>query len=584
VRVAAVVGSLWLSTAALAQATDSGALIRQQQQNAPPERSGTKPSAAPPPLEVRKPAPEPQQASAGGRIFVKHFRLSTASTLVSEAELNALLRDFLERENTIEDLRKASEQVSNHLRQRGYAFARAIVPQQEIVDGIVVVEIAQGKLSKEADGQPSINLKADGKTRLDPGRAKAMLAAAASDPEGLNIQGIERGLLLLNDLPGILGTGIVVPGREPGTAGLTVDVREGPLVGGWLGLDNFGSRTTGTNRGSEEVNLNNPSGSGDLAKLNLAKSSGTESATISYLMPIGVSGLRARFAASGMHYHVLESFSVTGSKGSSNLLSAGVSYPKLRTQTASMYLTGTVDSKQFKDSLADVQISARRAQSLSVGAQGNHQYSASGRLLSYTATLTRGNLDRSAVPSDLAADEATRRTQGSYGVLRATGVWQEQISTNSAVSATYAMQLASKNLDSSEKIYLGGPRGVRAYPIEEAGSDAGHILNLEARWRLAQVTKRGSQEWTLFGFFDAGRAVLNKNTWDGWNSGNPNLRNDYTLKGWGLGMRAYIAETVQIELVGARKIGGNPGASATGLDANGRSDKTRLWLVGTIFF
>jgi hemolysin activation/secretion protein len=583
-RIATVLGSISLSLHAFAQAVDSGALQRQQQQNVPLERPGAKPPRDAPKLQVQQPVPEKPQAPAVGKLFVKRFKLAAVSTLLNEAELNSLLSDFLGHENSVEDLQKASERVSSRLRERGYAFARAVVPRQEVVDGTVTIEIAQGRLATEPDGRPSISVKTEGKTRLDEQRARATVTAALSDPGGLNISEIERGLLLLNDMPGVRGSGVVVPGREPGTLGLALEVREGPLVGGWIGVDNFGSRSTGTNRLTANAGLNNPSGRGDLAELNLAKSSGIESATASYLLPIGVSGLRVRLAASGMRYEVQDELAPPDTKGSSNWLSAGLSYPMLRTQAANLYLTGTVDARQFKDSVAGVQATSRRTRTASVGAQGNQLSTGAGRFLSYSATASVGDLDRGAVPADLAADAATRRTQGSYGILRATGSWLEQLGARFSASATLAMQFSSKNLDSSEKIYLGGPRGVRAYPIEEAGSDAGQILNLEARWRMPQPGESGGHDWTLFGFFDAGRAMLNRNTWTGWNVGNPGLRNEYVLRGWGAGIRGQIARAAQIEIVGARKIGSNPGASATGLDANGRSGKNRLWLVGTIFF
>jgi hemolysin activation/secretion protein len=557
--------------------------MRQQQQTAPGERAAPKPPADAPKLEVRKPAAQTTPASAGRKVFVKRFKLSAPSALLSESELNRLLGAFLERENTLEELQKASEQVAGHLRERGYVFARAFLPQQELAEGAVVMEIVNGKLSKEADGRPSISLKADGKSRLDPERAKAMMAAAVSDPAGLNIREIERGLLLLNDLPGIRGTGVVVPGREPGTAGLAVDVSEGPVAAGWLGYDDFGSRSTGIHRGTAGATLNDPTGRGDLAEFNLAKSSGTESAGGSYAAPIGVSGLRARAAASGMRYRVVEPSSLDAT-GGSTWLSGGLSYPMVRSQSASLYVTGTMDGKQFKDSVAGVQTNSRRTGALSAGIQGNRQFAAMGRALTYSAAVTGGKLERGAVPSDLAADAATRRTQGSYSVWRASAAWWEPLGANFSLSASLAAQLSSKNLDSSEKIYLGGPRGVRAYPIEEGGGDEGQILNLEARWRAIQARERGGLDCTLFGFFDAGRIVLNKNMWPGWNTGNANLPNQYALKGLGLGIRFEVAQIAKIDLVAARKIGDNPGKSATGLDANGRSDKGRLWLVGTILF
>jgi hemolysin activation/secretion protein len=578
---AALAAAAFGGSVASAQPVDSGALMRQQQQSAPPERSGPKPAPAPK-LEVRKPAAEAAQPQAAVRVFVKRFKLSSASTLLNDQQLNERLAGFLERENTLEELRQAAEQISSDLRERGYVFARAFLPQQELLDGTVLVAIAEGRLSTEEDGKPSIQVKRGSSGRLNEARARSILAGAISDPAGLNVRDIERGLLLLNDIPGVQGSGIVVPGREPGTAGLAVEVREGPLLDGWIGYDNFGSRSTGRDRLTGEGRFNNPSGRGDLGELHLARSPGTESGTLSYILPVGVSGFRARVAGSGMRYEVRSGGAPA--EGSSAWLSAGGSYPLQRSQSASTYVTATWDGRRFNDRVADVATSSRRTTSFSTGLQGSRYYARSGRGLSYSASLTRGSLDRSAVASDLAADEATRRTHGGYGVVRATGAWLEPLGRRFSLSGTYAMQAASRNLDSSEKLYLGGPRGVRAYPTEEAGSDSGHILNLEVRWRAFQAGRHGEQEWTLYSFFDAGHATLNKSVWTGWNAGNPGLRNKYALKGWGMGLRVDMSQTVKVDVVRAAKIGHNPGASATGLDADGRSDRIRFWVVGTVFF
>ena len=51
-------------------------------------------------------------------------------------------------------------------------------------------------------------------------------------------------------------------------------------------------------------------------------------------------------------------------------------------------------------------------------------------------------------------------------------------------------QFASKNLDISEKMGLGGANGVRAYPEGEAYGDQGYVLNLEARCLLPSLSER----------------------------------------------------------------------------------------------
>ena len=46
-------------------------------------------------------------------------------------------------------------------------------------------------------------------------------------------------------------------------------------------------------------------------------------------------------------------------------------------------------------------------------------------------------------------------------------------------------QISSRNLDSSERFYLGGARGVRAYPQGEASGDEGILGSLELRYHTS---------------------------------------------------------------------------------------------------
>ena len=80
-------------------------------------------------------------------------------------------------------------------------------------------------------------------------------------------------------------------------------------------------------------------------------------------------------------------------------------------------------------------------------------------------------------------------------------------------------QKASRNLDSSEEIYLGGARGVRAYPQGEASGDEGVLGTLELRWHTPL------EGLTLSTYLDAGTVTLTK---DG-------VGGSETLKGWGIG-------------------------------------------------
>jgi len=131
-------------------------------------------------------------------------------------------------------------------------------------------------------------------------------------------------------------------------------------------------------------------------------------------------------------------------------------------------------------------------------------------------------------------------------------------------------QLASKNLDSSEKMELGGAYGVRAYPEGEAYGDQGYILTLEARLRLAALSRRTLGEWQAAVFVDNGSVTLNRSAW----APGPNRR---TLSAAGVGLTWANPRSFVVKVSYAVKLGDQPALSAP--DRSGR-----LWVQLSKFF
>lgn len=75
-------------------------------------------------------------------------------------------------------------------------------------------------------------------------------------------------------------------------------------------------------------------------------------------------------------------------------------------------------------------------------------------------------------------------------------------------------QLAFDNLDSSEKIQLGGAYGVRAYPEGEAFGDTGYIATLEARLALGSLLgDRLPGQFEFFTFVETGAVRFAQDPW-----------------------------------------------------------------------
>jgi len=143
--------------------------------------------------------------------------------------------------------------------------------------------------------------------------------------------------------------------------------------------------------------------------------------------------------------------------------------------------------------------------------------------------------------------------------------------TNSlSVYAAISGQVASKNLDVSEKMDLGGMYAVRAYPQGEASADQGYLMTLEARLRLPILAQDSSSQVQLVGFVDSGTVTLNRNPW----STGPNSR---TLSGAGVGLVWSDSNNFMVRVYYARKLGNEPATSAP--DASGR-----FWIQAVKYF
>ena len=154
-------------------------------------------------------------------------------------------------------------------------------------------------------------------------------------------------------------------------------------------------------------------------------------------------------------------------------------------------------------------------------------------------------------------DAESARSNGHFNKLSWNAARLQRVTDTLQVSASIAGQLASKNLDLSEKMELGGMYGVRAYPEGEAYGDQGYVLNLEAR----QALPVPYGQLQLVGFVDHGAVTLNHDAW----SDAPNRR---SLSAAGVGLEWSSANNFTLRAYYAHRLGNEKATSAP--DRSGR--------------
>lgn len=559
-----------LPTASLAAQPDAGRLLNEQQQLMQPRLDSL-------PQEERQPSarPVPREA-AGVTVLLKAVRFSGDVEVVGEERLQALVGDALGKELDFNGLQALADRVTDTLKGEGYFLAHAYLPKQYLTGGVVEIALLAGRLQTMNDA-----VVIQGRLRISPQRLKRIAQGAVSPGQALRQSDLERAVLLINDLPGISALSNIERGSEAGSVHLVVGANEGPLLSGEVGLDNFGNRYTGAWRGSARLNLNDPLRIGDQLSLSVVGATDFQIGQLSYGWPVNFSGLRGMLSYSTMKYTIGKDLADLDASGSSNIIGAGISYPFIRTRFLNLWGGVNYASKVLVDDAFGEHLRDKHIDVWNTRVSGDsYDRLGGGGLNNFSATLTTGDLDLSKVAADLALDQTSGAgTNGSYTKLGYSLARLQKLTGRLSLFGALNGQFADKNLDSSEKFILGGPLGVRAYPIGEGAGDEGWLGNIEVRYELPLVSALGNLQW--IGFVDAGQIKLHDSPWHGsiiTSSGD----NSYTLSGIGMGLNVTKGTAYAVHFAWATTLGSNPGRSLTGMNSDGRSDDSRMWLYGVV--
>ncbi len=505
------------------------------------------------------------QAQPGVVVTAQVFKF-VGNTLLSAEQLAPAVAPFLRRPLDFVQLQAAAAAVAAAYREAGWVV-RAYLPKQEITDGVVTIQIVEAVFGKTI-------LEGDAPVRLQFAIARSIVSAQQTPGRPLNANAVDRALLLIDDLPGVSTVGSLVEGAHDGETDLLLKFADEPLLMSQVTLDNTGSRSTGDQRLAASLTLNSALSLGDLISASLVHTKGSDYARLAASVPVGADGWRMGVNASHMAYRLIApEFLALNASGKSVSTGLDANYPLIRTRQKNLYLALAYDRKDFDNQANGGTTSHYRTNAFTLGLNGNAFDSlGGGGANSASLALVSGSLNLDGSPNQ-AADASGPQAAGDYAKLRYSLSRQQVLGSDLALFAAWSGQIASKNLDSSEKFILGGATGVRAYPSGEAGGAEGKMLNLELRYKLPQ-------NLSLTGFYDWGQVTVNRNNHF---TGAAGL-NTYSLQGAGLALAWQSSAGLNLKATLARRMGDNPNPTATGNDQDGSLTKNRFWLTASLPF
>lgn len=502
---------------------------------------------APAPIELHAPEAPAQYAGDGGTpIEVQRFAIE-GNTAIDTEELLALVAPLTGQARTLSELEEGIARITRRYRERGYPFAYAYLPAQTVDAGLLKVAVIEGRLGA---------VRVDNASR-QRGAAAAPLARLTSG-DVLRADALESSLLLLGDVSGLRAEATLQPGAALDTSDLVVKLTDAPLVSGALGADNFGNRYTGAYRALGSLQLNGALGLGEQIQLQaVATNEDMYNYRLDYQMALGPWSTRVGAGLSHLDYALDEEFSALNAYGSAKVASVHAIQPLVRSRGLNLNARLQFDQKRLTDHIGLYTSDERKRSHLTtLGLDGNWQDGVGGGAISqWGLAWVHGRL-RLGSAAQQQRDALSARSEGSFQVLTANFARWQSLSGPWALHGRVNGQWANSNLDSSEKMSLGGGYGVRAYPQGEASGDHGLLAALELRYALT-----GS--WQLSAFADAGKVKLQHRPWS---AGNNHRR----LSGAGVGLQRNGRDW-SLETALAWRVGGVPATSAP-------DKRPRLWV------
>ena len=501
------------------------------------------PTAKPP--SIRIDPPPPGKTIDTPAFPVAGFRIVGATAFPENVLLELLGPAGLEL--TLGQIQVRADRLAKFYVDQGYSVARALVPAQDVRDSIVEIRLVEGRYGR---------IEIRNVTEISESRIRSLLGNAK---EGELVHGptLERGVLLLSELAGIVPKATLEPGEAAGLTDLVLEIGAGRNVEYDLTFDNAGSRFTGSKRISAGVTVNSPADIGDRFTMRVV-TSGKEmlSLRLAYELSVGPTGLRGGPYVSRTTYQLGDTFAALEASGTSDAVGASFTQPIIRSSAFNLRATVGGEGRRLEDKVGTTNtVNDKSARVLQLGLGGDARNTLlAGGMTGFQCQLTSGNVSLQTAAL-VAADAAGAATQGGFSKILATANHSQTLTETWRLTVNYSGQWARDNLDSGEKFSLGGLSGVRAYPPGEASGDEAQLLQLEIRH---QGFALGPGQFAPFGFYDAARSRLNHRIYAGFAG-----RNIRALAGHGLGVEWTMPGGVFIRAWFARKSGSEVATSDT---------------------
>ncbi len=449
-------------------------------------------------------APAAPAAPQGPFFQVQGFEVK-GNTLIPSDEILARFTPLVGKDITLQDIQAAASEVKQMYRTRGYVGAYVSIPPQTLDDGIVDIEVTEGKIGQ---------IKMHGNQHFSTDTLMRQLNLPTGGQ--LTYEQVENRMLKLDNHRDIDMKATFVPGQEPGTTDIDVEVADRSPFHTSLDFNNYGTRLAGEERYGLSLVHTNLLGHMDELYTRFQFSEGGTAYAVDYSHPLSFISPDVRFGGS----YVLGELDLQGDFKALNI--------EGETRTWGLYTTMPLYDTVNNDINLKLGMDMKSVQNEILGTRiGDDQLRVINSIVTWEE---KDNYGRTIWPHGLhigvsafgASDKndislSRAHTGAPFLIYRSQVQRIQYLANDMSVRLKGSWQLSPDKLPPSEQFGIGGFDTVRGYPQGEYLGDYGAVASSELAvpvffmprdWRLPYQKESLYKNLRMLTFFDYGTADL----------------------------------------------------------------------------
>ena len=420
-------------------------------------------------LPQEKPTVIPEPDTKGEDIEIPVSQIEvTGSTVFTPEELQSITKSLEGKTVKLSQLRNIAKAITKKYLEQGYITSRAIVPQQEIQEGIVEIKVIEGSIA---------DIQIEGNNRLRENFVRKRLELGTDAP--VKVDSLEGQLQLLRSNQAIENIEAnLQPAPGEGASSLVVEIDEANpwLMGGEI--NNYDTVATGAEKVSLTLGYRNLTGNSDslVGIFSQALSASSWSLDASYSLPVNAKDGKLQLRTNIDRNEIVgEEFEDLNLEGDSELYEISFRQPLTRTLREEFALSLGFSYQESRDFFNGVLMPGRtiRTSTLKFGQDYTKR-----DIKGVWAFRSQFNLGFDS------SDENEEQPDDVFVSWLGQAQRLQRINPDNLLIMQADLQFTPNDLSASERFVIGGPQSVRGYRQNARLGENGFRLSVEDRITL----------------------------------------------------------------------------------------------------